>query len=197
VEYIVHLTLLYSMRLEKLDIVNDRDEIVGQDTRHAIHTQGLWHREIHVIIYNSRGEILLQKRSHNSETFKGVWDLGVGGHVEPGDSYEYTACKETQEETGLVIEEADLEFVEKIKKRSHDVMQNFYNNVFDAVYAYRYDGSIELLRREEAKIDELRFWSVEDMKRSASHHEPLMEMLIQEPWASVIEKARTGGGRHV
>jgi len=40
---------------EKLNIVDESDNIIGEDTRGHIHQKGLLHREIHVWIYNNEG----------------------------------------------------------------------------------------------------------------------------------------------
>jgi isopentenyldiphosphate isomerase len=48
---------------EIFDVVNERDEVIGQNTRREVHARGLLHRAIHVLVFNSRGEIFLQKRS--------------------------------------------------------------------------------------------------------------------------------------
>ena len=45
------------------DVVNDRDEVIGQEPRPEVHRLGLRHRAVHVLVFNSRGEVFLQKRS--------------------------------------------------------------------------------------------------------------------------------------
>jgi isopentenyldiphosphate isomerase len=51
------------------DIVNEKDEIIGQASRPEVHAKNLFHRASHVWIFNSKGEMLLQKRSTNKDTF--------------------------------------------------------------------------------------------------------------------------------
>ena len=51
------------MSEEIFDIVNERDEVVGQAPRKEVHARGLWHRAVHVLVFNTRGEVFLQKRS--------------------------------------------------------------------------------------------------------------------------------------
>ena len=43
------------MSEEIFDIVNERDEVVGQNTRREVHRLGLKHRAVHVLVFNSRG----------------------------------------------------------------------------------------------------------------------------------------------
>ena len=48
---------------EIFDVVNDRDEVIGQKSRSEIHRLKLNHRAVHVLVFNARGELFLQKRS--------------------------------------------------------------------------------------------------------------------------------------
>ena len=51
------------MTEEIFDVVNECDEVIGQQTRSEVHRMGLRHRAIHLLVYNSIGELFLQKRS--------------------------------------------------------------------------------------------------------------------------------------
>ncbi|MEI9962834.1 MAG: NUDIX domain-containing protein [Limisphaerales bacterium] len=70
------------MSEEIFDIVNERDEVIGQAPRKEVHATGLWHRAIHVLVFNARGEVFLQKRSMLKDTAKGKWDSSSSGHVD-------------------------------------------------------------------------------------------------------------------
>lgn len=88
---------------EIFDVVNERDEVIGQAPRQEVHARGLWHRAVHVLVFNARGEIFLQKRSMLKDTAKGKWDSSSSGHVDSGEAYDATAVRELREEIGLVI----------------------------------------------------------------------------------------------
>jgi len=90
---------------EIFDIVNERDEVVGQNTRREVHARGLWHRAVHVLVFNARGEVFLQKRSMKKDRQPGVWDSSCSGHVDSGENYDETAIRELREELGLKINE--------------------------------------------------------------------------------------------
>ena len=91
------------MSEEIFDIVNERDEVVGQHTRREVHARGLWHRAVHVLVFNARGEIFLQKRSMMKDTAKGLWDSSSSGHVDSGEDYDACAVRELREEIGLKV----------------------------------------------------------------------------------------------
>jgi isopentenyl-diphosphate delta-isomerase len=89
------------MTEEIFDIVNERDEVVGQNTRREVHARGLWHRAVHVLVFNARGEVFLQKRSMLKDTAKGKWDSSSSGHLDTGEDYDACAVREVREEIGL------------------------------------------------------------------------------------------------
>jgi isopentenyldiphosphate isomerase len=91
------------MAEEIFDIVNERDEVIGQAPRKEVHARGLWHRAIHVLVFNTRGEVFLQKRSMLKDTAKGKWDSSTSGHVDSGEDYDATAVRELSEEIGLIV----------------------------------------------------------------------------------------------
>ncbi len=92
-----------TMADEIFDIVNERDEVIGQAPRKEVHARGLWHRAIHVLVFNTCGEVFLQKRSMLKDTAKGKWDSSTSGHVDSGEAYDATAVRELSEEIGLVV----------------------------------------------------------------------------------------------
>jgi 16S rRNA (adenine1518-N6/adenine1519-N6)-dimethyltransferase len=88
---------------EIFDVVNERDEVIGRNTRGEVHRLGLLHRAVHVLVFNSRGEVFLQKRSLRKDRQPGVWDSSASGHVDSGEAYEACAVRELREEIGLEI----------------------------------------------------------------------------------------------
>ena len=88
------------------DVVNERDEVIDRKARSEVHARGLLHRAVHVLVFNSRGEIFLQKRSMKKDRQPGVWDSSCSGHVDSGENYDRTAVRELREELGLKVKTA-------------------------------------------------------------------------------------------
>jgi isopentenyldiphosphate isomerase len=86
---------------EIFDVVDDRDEVVGRRSRGEVHRLGLLHRAVHVLVFNSRGQVFLQQRSLSKDKHPGVWDSSASGHVGSGEDYDATAARELCEEIGL------------------------------------------------------------------------------------------------
>ena len=90
-------------REEIFDVVNDRDEVVGQKTRREVHALCLLHRAVHVLVFNSCGDLFHQKRSMKKDCFPGAWDSSASGHLDTGESYDACAVRELREEIGLQL----------------------------------------------------------------------------------------------
>ncbi len=97
---------------EILEVVDENDNVVGTARRGDIHAQGLLHRAAHVLVFDQRGRLYLQKRSMNKDTHPGKWTTSASGHVDPGEDYQSAARRELAEELGL---ELDIDFVGLIK----------------------------------------------------------------------------------
>lgn len=91
---------------ELFDVVDADDHVIGQETRSEVHTRGLMHRAVHVLVFNKRRDCLLQKRSPWKDRHPGVWDSSAAGHLDAGENYETAARRELAEELG--IEDAQL-----------------------------------------------------------------------------------------
>lgn len=86
---------------EYLNIVDEDDNIIGQETRSEVHRLGLLHHEVHVYFITSNKEIIFQHRAKDKDFYPDLLDATVGGHVDLGDDYKETAIREVEEETGL------------------------------------------------------------------------------------------------
>jgi isopentenyldiphosphate isomerase len=89
------------MSEEVFDVVNSQDEIIDQKPRSEVHRLGLMHRAAHILVFNSRGQVFLQKRSLNKDRQPGLWDSSASGHLNSGEDYDACAVREVREEIGL------------------------------------------------------------------------------------------------
>jgi isopentenyl-diphosphate delta-isomerase type 1 len=91
------------MNEEVFDVVDEQDRVIGQAPRSEVHRRGLNHRAVHVLIFNQRGEVFLQKRSMEKDCFPGAWDSSASGHVDRGEDYDACALREVREELGVQL----------------------------------------------------------------------------------------------
>jgi len=91
------------MSEEIFDVVDEFDRVIDQKPRREVHRLGLMHRAVHVLVFNLRGQVFLQKRSMNKDRQPGLWDSSASGHVDAGEDYEACALRELREEIGLAL----------------------------------------------------------------------------------------------
>ncbi len=89
---------------ELFDVVDRDDRVVGQAMRAEVHRKGLWHRAIHVWVFNRAGQVFLQKRSMAKDMAPGCWDSSCSGHLDAGEDYDGAAQRELGEEIGVHLE---------------------------------------------------------------------------------------------
>ena len=90
-------------REEWFDVVNERDEVVGRATRREVHATGLWHRAVHILVFDARNQIFLQRRSMLKDLSPGLWDSSCSGHLDAGEDYDAAAVRELGEEIGVQL----------------------------------------------------------------------------------------------
>lgn len=147
--------------LEMLEVVDENDNVIGLETREKVHKEGLLHREIHIWFLTPNGDMVFQHRAKDKDTYPDKLDATVGGHVEPGMSYEETAIKECFEETGIDIDLSKLLFLVKMKTKSFDEITKKINNTIRAQHAYLYEGEIKDLKVEEGNGEGFELWKID------------------------------------
>jgi 16S rRNA (adenine1518-N6/adenine1519-N6)-dimethyltransferase len=88
---------------EMFDVVNERNEVIGQQPRGEVHAKGLRHRAVHVFVFDKHGQVYLQKRSHLKDVHPLTWDSSASGHLDVGESYATCAIREVKEELGIEV----------------------------------------------------------------------------------------------
>lgn len=86
---------------EWIDVVDDRDEVVGRATREQMREHNLLHRNASVLCLTPDGRVFVHQRTHTKDLFPGLYDLFASGVVIAGESYDAAAARELGEELGV------------------------------------------------------------------------------------------------
>jgi isopentenyldiphosphate isomerase len=145
-------------------IVDEQDNAVGEAPLQEALAKGLIHRVVFVILENTQGEVLLQRRSAHMRLFPGCWDISAGGHVDDGHSYIEAARIEVAEELGI---EAQL----GLEEVAHFYTEQPYPDQpvvrrFVKVYRIRFDELPHTLEAQE--VSEVRWFSKDDLAKLVS-----------------------------
>ena len=88
---------------ELFDVCDEQDRVIGTELRSVVHAKKLLHRAVHIFVFNTRGELLLQMRSATKDEYPSCYTSSASGHLSAGESYEDAAPRELQEELGLAV----------------------------------------------------------------------------------------------
>lgn len=86
---------------ELFDVVDEQDRVLRQAPRSEVHTRKWLHRASHIFVFNSRGELLVHRRSAAKDECPLMYTSSASGHLSAGEGYEIAAVRELEEELGL------------------------------------------------------------------------------------------------
>jgi isopentenyl-diphosphate Delta-isomerase len=155
--------------MELIDILDENGNKIGVEPRDKVHRDGLLHRAIHIWIYNSKNEILIQRRAKTKDSFPDFWDISVGGHASAGETYETAALKELEEELGLKVNLKDLELFKNQTIEAYLPEINWHDKELNRVYFLKYGGDIKELKLQKEEVEEVKFVKIEELEKLISN----------------------------
>jgi isopentenyldiphosphate isomerase len=138
---------------ELFPVTDEQGNITGSATRRECHGGSkLLHPVVHLHLFNSLGELYLQKRPSWKDIQPEKWDTAVGGHMDLGESAAMALQREAREElnlTGFTPELITNYIFESDRER-------------ELIFAYKtvYDGEVT----PSDELDGGRFWTIEEIK---------------------------------
>ena len=161
-------------KVQYLDVVDESGNVIGKDTRRNLHNNpNAIHPTVHVLIINSKKEVLVHLRSFKKKYGPGTWEISAGGHVDSGEDSLSAAYRELLEELGIKV---GLKFIDKKVFR--------FDNESELAHLYfgKSDGPFKI---NKAEIEEIRFVKYKDLKDFLRQNR---EKSMFEYWLPAIEK---------
>lgn len=142
------------MQEEIFPLVDIDGNVIGQASRSKCHDgTKLLHPVVHLHIFNSKGELYMQKRSLNKDVQPGKWDSSVAGHIDLGETPEIAVMREAGEE--LSIFDFTLHLITKY------VIETNLEKELSYCYYTIYNGKFVLNSDE---LSDGRFWRIEEIQ---------------------------------
>jgi len=139
---------------EIFPLVDESGQVIGSATRGECHSgTKLLHPVVHLHVFNSNGDVYLQKRPEWKDIQPGKWDTAVGGHIDYGETPEDALLREVREELGITDFKPQL--IDKYVFESQRERELVY------VHRTIYDGEIRPSAKELAGG---RFWTMQQIR---------------------------------
>jgi isopentenyl-diphosphate delta-isomerase type 1 len=141
---------------EIFPLVDADGKVTGKATRAECHSGSkLLHPVVHLHCFDAQGRLYLQRRAAHKDTYPGLWDASVGGHVDYGEEVEAALLREAQEELGLRNVCPDFLF------------RHIYESEVERELVYVYRATLSSPPRPDGdEVSEGRFWSVAEVLAS-------------------------------
>lgn len=145
----------------RIAVVDEANRFARWEERRTIHVEQLVHRSAHIVLFDTAGRLLVQRRHRDKQTYPRYWDVSCAGHVEESDYtggpdddldavYEAVAHRELMEELGVT---APLQRLARLPPEPgvHYEQIHLFRGVSDGPYTLQADEVEEhrMLRRDE------------------------------------------------
>lgn len=148
---------------ELVVLVDENDNEIGYLEKLEAHRKGMLHRAFSVLIFNSAGELLLQKRAADKYHSAGLWTNTCCSHPKPNEKMVDAVSRRLQEEMGL---RAETNFAYKFLYRTA-LEQNLVEHEMDYVFIGTSDETPSINTNEVA---EWKFITLTDVRKDAAQH---------------------------
>jgi isopentenyl-diphosphate Delta-isomerase len=164
--------------IEEVVLVDERDNELGSMEKMEAHHAGVLHRAFSVLLFNSKGEILLQKRSTAKYHSAGLWTNTCCSHPRPAEKMEVAVRRRLMEEMGIDIQpEFAYKFLYKVS-----LDNNLVEHELDHVYVGQFDGipnanAAEVASWKFAPISSIK----EDMQKNPEAYTHWFKLIVNHP----------------
>ena len=115
-------------------LVDEDDNVVGYGEKLDVHRKGLLHRAFSVLLFNDKGELLIQQRASSKYHAPELWANTCCGHPFPGENVQDASIRRVQEELGFKTEVEPLTHIYYKKSLDLGMIEHEYVHVFKASY---------------------------------------------------------------
>ena len=164
---------------EIIDIVDESDNVIGQDKRTNKFEKEFISRNVAIFILDGKGDALIVRRSPQKRSFPNRYDLAACGNVMSGESYMEAAKRELKEELGI---ECELNFLEKIFNEFKE--KNKTLKYFTGVFMGYHEGEIKL----NDELVEPKWLSIKQIEKMLEENNELFTPGFVKDFASVKDR---------
>jgi isopentenyl-diphosphate Delta-isomerase len=169
--------------MEKVILVDENDNAIGTMEKLEAHQKGILHRAFSVLLFNSKGEILLQKRALHKYHSGGLWTNTCCSHPQPDESIEQATRRKLIQEMGIDVNPTfAFKFVYRI-----ELDKGLVENELDHVFIGTFDGQPHINHEE---VEDWKFMNVStlraDMQNNPDAYTHWFRIIMNHPQLQVL-----------
>lgn len=162
--------------MEYIITVDEQDRETGSIEKLEAHQKGILHRAFSILVFNKKGELLLQKRNKEKYHSPGLWTNTCCSHQRVGEQLSEAVTRRLMEEMGFVCE---------LKEVFHFIYKTQFDDglieyELDHVFIGYYDGEVVI---NEEEVEEYRWvdclWLQEDIKNNPDNYTYWFKILLE------------------
>jgi isopentenyl-diphosphate Delta-isomerase len=164
--------------MEQVILVDNDDNAIGTMEKMEAHQKGCLHRAFSVILYNSQGDMLLQKRSASKYHSGGLWTNACCSHPLPGENIKDATRRRLKEELGIDVPTAfRYKFIYKANLEG-----GLIEHELDHVFTGLFDGHPHI---NEHEVSDWKFvnvqWLKNDIRQNPLNYTYWFRLMIERP----------------
>ena len=149
--------------MEKVILVDEQDNAVGAMEKIEAHKKGMLHRAFSILLFNSKGEVLLQKRAKEKYHSGGLWTNTCCSHPSPDETMEAALNRKLKQEMGIDLHpEFSYKFIYK-----HTFENGLTEYEFDHVFTAIFNGEPHINTQE---VEHWKYIDLRSLKEDISQH---------------------------
>lgn len=167
---------------EMLILVDSEDNVLGYKDKISCHLgEGILHRAFSIFIFNSKGRVLMQRRSRQKQLWPLYWSNSCCSHPRKGEDYQLATRRRLKEELGL---ETDLHFLYKFQYQAAFGAVGSENELC-SVYVGKSDDPVQV---NDNEIAEWKFFSIPELEEELAVHPENFTPWFQMEWKQLRKK---------
>ena len=164
--------------MEHVILVDTRDQETGTMEKMEAHKKGVLHRAFSILLFDTSGKVLLQKRSQNKYHSSGLWTNTCCSHPLPGESLEAATRRRLKEEMGIDMQPTfSHTFIYKAELDSELI-----EHELDHVFVGTFSGTPVVNKKE---VDDWKYvdlaWLRKDMAAHPEAYTVWFKLIVNHP----------------
>ena len=151
--------------MEAVDVLNEQGQPTGAVSDiTTIHAHGWIHSGVHVGLYTSNGQVVLERRSSNIIFNPGLWDLSFGGVVRSAEEPEAAVIREASEELGIDLKRSSLQKLFVLNYDHYVPHYGFHNHNFTHTYIAQIPEHVNFTI-QKSEVGEAKLFSISEAEK--------------------------------